>query len=53
MTYYTNGVTGYVDVWDVVECMEQLMKSTIKNEGFILVSENLSFKSFFTTTAKA
>ena len=52
MSYYTNGVTGYVDVLDVVDIMEQLMKSTIKNEAFILVSENLSFKSFFTTTAE-
>ncbi|MBU2927845.1 SDR family oxidoreductase [Winogradskyella psychrotolerans] len=49
--YYTSGVTGYVDVWDVINVMEELMKSSVKNEGFILVSENLSFKSFFTKTA--
>ncbi|WP_178986709.1 SDR family oxidoreductase [Winogradskyella helgolandensis] len=49
--YYTSGVTGYVDVWDVTNAMEQLMKGSIKNEGFILVSENLSFKSFFTKVA--
>lgn len=53
MSYYTLGVTGYVDIWDVVTAMEQLMKSDIKNESFILVSDNLTFKSFFTKTAEA
>lgn len=52
MPYYTNGITGYVDAMDVANIMEQLMKSTIKNEAFILVSENLSFKTFFSQTAK-
>ena len=53
MRYYVNGITGYVDVWDVVNAMHQLMTSTIKNESFILVSENLSFKTFQTKTANA
>jgi dihydroflavonol-4-reductase len=53
MRYYSNGITGYVDVWDVVNAMHQLMISTIKNESFILVSENLSFKTFQIETAKA
>lgn len=53
MAYYTKGITGYVDVWDVVNAMFNLMQSTIKNEGFILVSENLSFKSFQTKIAEA
>lgn len=53
MSYYTEGVTGYVDIWDVVNAMEQLMMSTIKNEGYILVAENLSFKTFQIKTAKA
>ncbi|WP_418638059.1 NAD-dependent epimerase/dehydratase family protein [Winogradskyella sp.] len=53
MRYYTNGITGYIDVWDVVNAMEQLMNSNIKNEGFILVSENLSFKTLQIKTAKA
>ena len=51
--YYTNGVTGYVDVKDVALAMERLMDSTIKNERFILVSEGLSFKTVFQTIAKA
>ncbi len=53
MRYYTNGITGYVDVWDVVDAMHQLMQSSIKNEGFIMVSENLSFKTFQTQIALA
>lgn len=53
MRYYSNGVTGYVDVWDVVNTMYQLMTAPIKNESFILVSENLSFKMFQTKAAIA
>lgn len=53
MRYYTHGVSGYVDVWDVINVMHQVMTSTIKNESFILVSENLSFKTFQTKTAQA
>jgi dihydroflavonol-4-reductase len=53
MPYFTNGVTGYVDVDDVVKTMLLLMQSEIKNERFILVSENLSFKEFQHQTALA
>lgn len=53
MRYYTNGISGYVDVWDVVNVMIQLMTSSIKNESFILISENSSFKTFQTKTASA
>ncbi|MFC0603153.1 NAD-dependent epimerase/dehydratase family protein [Winogradskyella pulchriflava] len=53
MRYYVNGVVGYVDVFDVADAMIQLMVSDIKNEKFILVSENLSFKSFQYKVAKA
>jgi nucleoside-diphosphate-sugar epimerase len=52
LTYYTHGTTGYVDVWDVVNVMTQLMKSSIKNERFILISENISFKNFQDNVAK-
>ena len=45
-SYYTHGVTGYVGVDDVVNAMHQLMQSELKNERYILVSENLSFKTF-------
>lgn len=42
--FYTEGVTGFVGVKNVVQSMIQLMNSSIKNERFILVSENKSFK---------
>ncbi|RAJ18119.1 NAD-dependent epimerase/dehydratase family protein [Olleya aquimaris] len=51
MRYYTTGTTGYVDVFDVVNVMIQLMNSDIKNERFILVSNNLTFKDFIYKTA--
>ena len=52
MKYYVNGVVGYVDVFDVVDAMVLLMNSNIKNENYILVSENLSFKDFQYKVAK-
>ena len=51
--YYTQGVSGYVDVWDVIEAMTKLMASSIKNERFILIADNLSFKDFNEKVAKA
>lgn len=53
MPYYTHGVTGYVDVTDVVDALVLLMQSAIKNERFIVVSENLSFKKFQELTTSA
>lgn len=42
--FYTEGITGFVGVNDVVKAMIGLMDSNINNERFILVSENKSFK---------
>ncbi len=53
MKFYTTGTTGYVAVNDVVKIMHRLMNSEIKNQRYILVSENLSFKSAFSMIAKA
>lgn len=53
MRYYVTGFTGYVDVWNVIDAMYKLMESNIKNEAFILVAENLSFKTFLYKTAEA
>lgn len=49
--FYTEGVTGFVGVKDVVQVMLTLMHSNIKNERFILISENLSFKELFNQIA--
>jgi dihydroflavonol-4-reductase len=53
LKYYTEGVTGFVSVQDVVKPMILLMNSTLKNERFILVSENKSFKEIFFLIADA
>ena len=44
--FYTSGVSGFVTVEDVVKAAIGLMQEKIKNERFILVSENISFKEF-------
>ncbi|HAT63350.1 MAG TPA: NAD-dependent epimerase [Flavobacteriaceae bacterium] len=44
--YYTEGSSGFVDIKDVVKGMVSLMESDIKNERFVLVSENLTYKEF-------
>jgi nucleoside-diphosphate-sugar epimerase len=49
--YYTEGITGFVGVKDVVKVMVLLMNSNTKNERFILVAENKSFKDVFFSMA--
>ncbi|QNM84805.1 NAD-dependent epimerase/dehydratase family protein [Polaribacter pectinis] len=51
--YYTEGITGFVGVKDVVKAMILLMNSDVKNERFILVSENKSFKEILFLIADA
>lgn len=53
LKYYTQGVTGYVDVLDVVNIMVELMDSEISGERFILSAQNLSFKEVFSKIASA
>jgi dihydroflavonol-4-reductase len=45
--YYTEGVTGIVDVNDVVNIMIELMNSDIFSERFIVNAENISYKNLF------
>ncbi|WP_271765694.1 NAD-dependent epimerase/dehydratase family protein [Aquimarina algiphila] len=52
MKYYTTGITGYVDIEDVINIMTRLMNSTFTNQRYILVSENISYKSAFSMIAK-
>ncbi|MFO8087992.1 MAG: NAD-dependent epimerase/dehydratase family protein [Bacteroidales bacterium] len=51
LRYYTSGVNGYVDVRDVVDVMIQLMQSDIQRERFLLISENIDYKSLFSQIA--
>ena len=51
MNYHFPKIAGFVGVKDVVDVMQKLMQTEIKNEDYILVSENLSFKTVFELTA--
>lgn len=51
--FYTEGVTGFVDVIDVANIMIKLMNSSIKTQRYILVSKNVSFKTIFFNIADA
>ncbi len=51
--WYTNGVSGFVDVMDVVEIMIKLMNGTINEQRFILSAANVSYKEIFTEIALA
>jgi len=52
LSYYPIGSAGYVDVYDTVGIMCRLMESDIKNERFIVIAENRSFKDFQNEVAK-
>ncbi|MGJ8743402.1 NAD-dependent epimerase/dehydratase family protein [Polaribacter sp.] len=52
-SYFTEGITGFVSVKDVVKAMVLLMNSEVKNQRFILVSENKSYKEIFFLMADA
>lgn len=55
MKFYTKGVTGFIDVHDVVKPMIQLMDEknfeTCKNQRYLLSSENLSYQNIFSQIA--
>jgi len=52
LKFYTEGITGYVDVLDVTKSMMQLMECDISGERFIVSSENLSFNDIFSKIAE-
>src|SRR5699024_9708683 len=45
LNFYPPKTTGFVSVEDTAKTMVKLMQSPIKNESFIIVSENLDFKT--------
>lgn len=57
MPFYTKGVTGFVDVKDVVKAMVLLMEpenfEKAKNQRFLLNAENISYQNLFTQIANA
>jgi len=53
MLFYTGGITGYVDVNDVVAVMIKLMSLPVSGERYIVSSENLSFREIFSMIARS
>jgi nucleoside-diphosphate-sugar epimerase len=55
LNYYTKGISGFVDVRDVVKAMILLMSDEqfgqVKNQRFILNAGNLSYQDFFNKIA--
>ena len=51
--WYTNGISGFVDVLDVIDAMQLLMDSPIVGERYIISAENLSYQTVFTKIANA
>ncbi len=51
--WYTNGVTGYVDVEDVAAAMILLMHNDIQEERFVLSGHNATYREVFTLMAQA
>jgi dihydroflavonol-4-reductase len=51
--FYTEGVSGFVDVEDVAQAMIMLMDSNITAQRYILSAENLKFRDVFTEIANA
>jgi nucleoside-diphosphate-sugar epimerase len=50
--WYTEGMSGFVDVRDVVKAMILLMDSDVVSERFILSSGNRHYRDVFNTIAK-
>ena len=51
--WYTEGVSGFVDVRDVAEAMIRLMNSPLHSERFLLSGDNWTYRQLFTTMAGA
>lgn len=50
--WYSEGMSGFVDVRDVARAMILLMNSNISGQRFILSGENVSFRQIFSSIAK-
>lgn len=49
--WYTTGVSGFVDVMDVVDIMQLLMDSHINGERYIVSAENIPYQHIFSLIA--
>ncbi|MDI1235511.1 MAG: NAD-dependent epimerase/dehydratase family protein [bacterium] len=53
MRFYTNGINGFVDVHDVANAMCYLADNAIVGQRFLLVSENLSYRTVLNEIAES
>lgn len=51
--WYTNGMSGFVDVKDVVRAMQILMEAPISGKRFILSAANMYYREIFNLIANA
>lgn len=51
LSFYTSGSNAFVDVRDVAKAAILFVTHPIKNERFLIFSENMSFKNLFTLIA--
>jgi dihydroflavonol-4-reductase len=51
LKFYTSGKNAFVDARDVAEIMVKLTNSEIRNERFLCIGENLSFKDLISKIA--
>ena len=51
--WYTGGMSGFVDVLDVVDAMQILMDSNITGQRYVLSADNLAYRSLFNSIATA
>jgi nucleoside-diphosphate-sugar epimerase len=52
LKFYTNGVNGFIGVENLADIMVSLAFSELKNERFVMVAENLTYKELFDTMAE-
>ncbi len=50
--WYTGGMSGFVDVLDVVDAMQILMESNVVGQRYVLSAENVPYRNIFNTIAK-
>jgi nucleoside-diphosphate-sugar epimerase len=49
--WYTKGVSGFVDVMDVIDAMQLLMNSNVQNQRYIISGANVPYQEIFTRIA--
>lgn len=51
--WYTKGMSGFVDVLDVVDAMQLLMESEVTGQRYVLSADNLYYRDLFNSIATA